>query len=76
MLSREERPSDGPLIFLSQDRSKNLSRYRSHGSFSYRLFICQKKILKFFGNRQKIHSPKAKEWKGKTILTLRKEEKP
>lgn len=64
------------FFFVSNSIITNLSRYGSHSSFSYRLFICQKKILKFFGNRQKIHSPKAKEWKGKTILTLRKEEKP
>ena len=40
-------------------------------------FCMPEKFFKvFLRKRQNIHSPKAKEWRGKTIPTLREEEKP
>lgn len=50
--------------------------YRSHGGFSYRLLVCQKFFLLFLEKTSEKAFSQGYRVEGKTILTLRKEEKP
>ena len=67
----------GLLFFCLKIDQKTLAGIGAMAASHTVFFACPEKLFKFFWRkRQNIHSPKAKEWKGKTILTLRKEEKP